>query len=254
MNRDPVDVDTPPFALAWADVDPEAWPIDAADGGRAIAIDVAFEALMSTPQATGAKDERAGAWRQRAEQNIARALGQRFGPWAGGFRWARDEGSVGGGPVSAWCCASHSIQRADETDLMPSAERAAAALLEWRAWLVRLRELFVLHPPIIDDSGGEDDGARRAAIAARLDAVLAELVATVVEATGAGDAWYMHMGQVLTWYIEHHGGDADLATEAANRAVDGRFRSWIAPADDAVVAAAADWTTLAIDALHRPAG
>jgi hypothetical protein len=257
-----VDITTMPFRFCWADVDPDAWPVG--DDLETRARTLAVEALMDTPLRLGGGDgpqnasakskkkqkERAGreddTYRARCEGAIALAFGRALGVWAGGFRWARDEGSIGGGVVSAWCCASHSVVVKGETSLEPTAARAAAGLMQWRGWLETLRASFVdLDPFAVADDGttAQDDvDANNAAIARRLDAACAELVALVVEQTGAGDAWYNHMAQVLSWYLQCHGASVEGADDAADAALGGRFASWTGPDAATVAAASSDWT------------
>ena len=121
-----IDVTTLPFQLRWQDVDPAVWVVDV-KVLRSRALELAADALMDTPLSvaprasagTGkgkakapkkkASSSSSDEWKAAAEQNIALAFGRAFGPWAGGWRWARDEGSFGGGVISSWCCASHSV-------------------------------------------------------------------------------------------------------------------------------------------------
>lgn len=249
-----VDHTTPPWQLDWRDVDPSTWP--APPDLEARAIELALDAIMGTPHALGGaaapkekqrrrdvtQPGRDQTWQARVEQGIALAFAHAFGPWVNGWRWARDEGSIGGGPIGAWCCASHSVQPRGERDPTPTARRAARAVVEWRRWLETLRDTFAAHDPralVIATSSKAD---RDAAVAVALDEACGALVALVVETTGAGDAWYNHMAQVLAWYLQSHGADVDAARKAADAAVEGRFESWVGPSDDVLAAARADWS------------
>jgi len=243
------DVDhlTPPWRLDWCDVDPAIWSVPPDLAARAEAL--AFDAILSTPLSVGggvrgpkAPARPDGTWATRVEQGIAVAFARAFGPQVNGWRWARDEGSIGGGPITSWCCPSHSVQPRGERDPTPTAQRAARAVVEWRRWIETLRDTFAGHDPraLVDQRLPKAE--RDAAIAAVLDEACGDLVALVVETTGAGDAWYNHMAQVLAWYLQSHGADVDAARKAADAAVDGRFASWVGPSDDVLAAARADWS------------
>ncbi len=158
-------------------------------------------------------------WRASVEDALDVALQARFGPWSAGWRWARDEGSLGGGVVSAWCCEAHSVLRKGERDLAPTALRAAAGLADWRRWLEELAAWFVA------DEGGVPP---HIVLERRAHATLA----LVVERTSAGDAWYTHAAQVLSWLLQHRGLTAARADDKVRAAIRGRFQSWSSPSDD----------------------
>jgi hypothetical protein len=132
-----------------------------------------------------------------------------------GWRWAHDEGDVGGGPVGSWCCPRHSITTTDET-----LARVANALCEWRSWLEDLAVRFDHYR--LDTSSTEERQHvwERATV---------HLVNHVVDRTNAGDAWYAHCVQVLTWYLTRWGVAESSAREQAEQAIGGRFESWTAP-------------------------
>lgn len=203
--------------LVWSEVDPGRWPFDATrvDDDRA---------LVRAALARG---------RRRVEQDLDEAFVGAHGPWALGWRWARDEGSIGGGVVSSWCCHSHTVEgRSDEA----VATSAIAALREWRAWLERLVVLFEHLAPRADDPEG------------RLSWAGLRLVEAVAAETGAGDAWYTHCAQVLAWYLEHHGVETDRAQHAVAEAIAGRFESWSTPSE---ALSAEVGRTLAAEALRH---
>jgi hypothetical protein len=127
-----------PFDLAWGDVDPRQHPFDAAT-----ALDVirSLAPAARVPATPAEGDE----W----TAEMARAIVDRFGRWAAGWRWAHDEGDLGGGPVTSWCCAPHSITTPDAT-----LHRIADALCEWRSWLEDLAERFDRYP--LDTVEGEE--------------------------------------------------------------------------------------------------
>jgi hypothetical protein len=245
-----VDHTTPPWQLDWRDVDPSTWPAPPDLEARAVAL--ALDAILSTPLSLGGapsskKNARSDGvadegWRSRVEQGIALAFARAFGPWANGWRWARDEGSIGGGPVGAWCCPGHSVQPRGERDPTPTAQRAARAVVEWRRWIETLGDTFAAHDPRALVVATASKADRDTAVALALDEACGALVALVVETTGAGDAWYNHMAQVLAWYLQFHGADVDAAHKAADAAVEGRFESWTGPSDDVLAAARADWS------------
>jgi hypothetical protein len=191
-----------PGLLHWADVDPNRHPF---------VLTEPFTIPAGTPTPlSGWNDD---PW----ENAITRELVERYGPWACGWRWARDEGSIGGGPISAWCCPQHSMTTQDET-----APRVLAALKEWREWIEHLATRF--------DELAPDEGDRQVAF----ERAVPILVVDVVEKTDAGDAWYAHCAQVLSWYLERHGVESMRANELVREAIGGRFESWLAPPDSTV--------------------
>ena len=185
-----------PHSLTWGDVDPALHEFDAA-GVLAL-----VRHLIPQPAKSGSS--RDVAWAGA----ITLALVDRFGPWAGGWNWS------GGGPVHAWCCPAHSLTSPTET-----AERVKAALLEWRAWLERLALRFA---QLEAEHGSGIEAFERVAV---------HLVNEVVEQTAAEDDWYGHCGQVLGWYLERSGLQAELASEIVEATIDGRFESWCEPAE-----------------------
>jgi hypothetical protein len=151
-----------------------------------------------------------------------------FGPMSGGWCWARDEGWVGGGVVSSWCCPRHSVPkreatgRLSETHALTVANAATAGLLEWFAFLrVAREEIAALR---ID----EDERTFLLGVARLTD--------MVVQATGCGDAWYVLAMRVVAWYLERCG--VPSPAEVAAKALGGMFESWVAPPPSAVEEAA----------------
>ena len=148
------------------------------------------------------------------------ALTEQFGQWACGWRWAPDEGDIGGGPVSSWCCPRDSITTPEET-----VARVAKALVEWRDWLEDLAARFDRYPMELFSDGDQLEAWERGAV---------HLVHHVVDRTGAGDAWYRHCAQVLTWFLARWGMPEEQAKPLVDEAIGGRFSSWIAPEETAV--------------------
>ncbi|MDX2645560.1 hypothetical protein PV341_18735 [Streptomyces sp. PA03-1a] len=151
---------------------------------------------------------------------MTRALVERFGRWALGWRWGHDEGDIGGGPVGSWCCPRDSITSPDET-----LTRVATALCEWRAWLADLAGRFDRYR--LDSVSVEDrqHAWQRAAV---------RLVTHVVDRTRAGDAWYGHCKQVLAWFLARWGVPAATGEALVEEAIGGRFESWTGPEPDVV--------------------
>lgn len=199
-----------PYDLTWAEVDPKAHRFDAE------AAEGVVRGLPPGRDVLAGRVELTPAW----ADDMTAALVQRYGRWAVGWRWARDEGDLGGGPVGAWCCPDHSMKSPEGT-----VQAVAAALGEWRAWLERLAEQFGKHPLKDADPVARHRIWRRAAI---------ELIAMVVDQTSAGDAWYTHCQQVLGWYLSRWGVPDQTAFKAVRKAVRGRFESWIEPPADLV--------------------
>ncbi len=223
--------------LPYASVDPDhlgPWaPASARDALAAV-----------VEEATGDLDAprlREGWDRDKLEEAMSLALVEALGPWASGFRWAATEPG-GGGPVTSYCCAEHSLLRETDPSARESIERVVRALEEWRSFLVEL-------------------GARFAALRAetaswprerQVETAATRLLPWILERTSADDAWYHTFATVLAWYLGSLGiGDAairDLIEQIAS----GRFRSWVAPSDDTARAAATELgldVAIAIEAL-----
>ncbi|MFJ4789568.1 hypothetical protein [Streptomyces sp. NPDC088794] len=207
-----------PYDLAWTDVDPRTHAFDHAD-----ALDMvrALEPASRVPvrpvqKRTSEPVEAAEQYRTLCHwshnegwawaDDMTEALVERYGRWSTGWRWAHDEGDLGGGPVGAWCCTLHSIGTPEET-----LERVAAALCEWREWLEFLADWFARYPL-------EGPPATH------------RLILQVVDRTGSGDAWYAHCRQVLTWYLTRWDTDPTTARALVEEAIGGRFESWTMPA------------------------
>jgi hypothetical protein len=190
-----------PWTLTWDEVDPSRHPFDL--GSERAAVRGLARGLWGT--GTGA------AWADA----VSAGLVERYGRWACGWRWARDEGDIGGGPVRSWCCPPHSVTTAGET------ARVAEALGDWRGWLEELAGLFDRYPLAGDRARAWERGSVR-------------LVHHVVERTAAGDAWYTHCAQVLTWFLTRSGIGVDRAARLVDEAIGGRFDSWVGPADSVV--------------------
>jgi len=199
-----------PFDLTWAEVDPAKHRFDAATAERVVA------KLPPARRVPHGKDDAATAWCDA----MTRELVERYGRWAVGWRWARDEGDLGGGPVTEWCCPPHSMKSPAQTPRL-----VAAALSQWRAWLERLAALFEEHRLTGVPLAERHRVWRRAAV---------EVIAAVVEQTRAGDAWYAHCHQALGWYLARWGVPENRAQTAVRKAIGGRFESWVEPAEDLV--------------------
>jgi hypothetical protein len=201
-----------PQTLTWGEVDPTLHSFDSS---------AAYEIAKALIPSKGDKNEKirfsvaeGNAW----EESVTDALVEHYGRWACGWRWARDEGSIGGGPISIWCCPKHSCTTRDET-----AKRVHEALLQWRKWIEELARRFAALGP------GESE-----TLVAAFEKAVVSLVTDVVERTAAGDAWYAHCEQVLGWYLEMYNIPSASATALIRRAIGGRFESWVAPDDEVV--------------------
>jgi hypothetical protein len=218
-----------PWTLTWDEVDPGRHPFDPDSAPGAVrSLDPAPEFPLRLPP--GQPDDRnlltneltdwvhdaADPW----ADSMTRAMVERWGRWATGWRWARDEGDFGGGPVAGWCCAIDSITGAEET-----LARVSGALVEWRSWLEELAACFERYPlaslATPEDLAVWGHGA-------------IDLVHRVVVRTGAGDAWYRHCAQVLAWYLARWGFAEQEARHLVEEAIGGQFESWVGPAETAV--------------------
>jgi hypothetical protein len=207
-----------PYSLSWDEVDPRLYPFrgdDALDVVRALE---PASRVPVRPAGTPAGHELI-AWSHSAgsdwTRDMTRALVERYGRWSLGWRWAHDEGELGGGPVGSWCCPRDSITTPEET-----LERVAASLCEWREWLEYLSRWFDNHPLGTLPAENRRDAWERAT---------GHLVNQVLDRTGSGDAWYGHCEQVLTWFLTRWGVDPETAREQVEEAIGGRFESWCAP-------------------------
>jgi hypothetical protein len=208
-----------PWSLKWDEVDPRRFTFDAVQAAAAIS-GLGPAASVPVRPAGSAADRVVIDWSNAAgrawAEEMTRALVGRYGRWTLGWRWAHDEGDIGGGPVGAWCCPRDSITTPEET-----LARVAAALVEWRGWLEDLAERFERFPL------GDDRSEQERRLTWEQGA--AHLVTVVVDRTGAGDAWYGHCQQVLTWFLTRWGVSEDRAEHLVDEAIGGRFQSWIEP-------------------------
>lgn len=231
-----------PRFLTWPDVDPARHPFDPAEAPAVVAGLPPAAAVPAPPISSGPADLAVHRWAAevgaRWGDAMTRALVGHYGAWAGGWRWARDEGDIDGGPVGAWCCPRHSITTPEAT-----VAAVVAGLVEWRGWLEDLAERFARFLPL--PAAGPDGGDH--ARAAACERAVAHLVTTVVDRTGAGSAWYGHCVQVLGWFLTAAGIPADRSADLAQAAVGGRFGSWVGPAEGTIAEVATDLAAAAAD-------
>ncbi|MDL4775305.1 hypothetical protein [Actinomadura xylanilytica] len=218
-----------PWALRWDEVDPGRIPFDAAGAWAVVSQLRPAMSVPVPPKAKSFADRALIEWSYGTGQawtdEMTYALVERYGRWTLGWRWARAEGDVGGGPVGAWCCPRDSMTKPVQT-----LRRVTDGLVEWRGWLEDLAQRFERFP--LDDRTGPE--RRRT-----WEEGAAHLVTAVVEQTGAGDAWYGHCRQVLAWFLARWDIPEDQADELVHEAVAGRFESWVAPSSETVEKVAA---------------
>lgn len=212
-----------PWLLTWDDVDPSHHPFDVAVAPAAVRELAPASGVPARPS-DGTDYRQVIDW-ARGDGDawadfMTRAVVDRFGRWACGWRWAMDEGDVGGGPVGSWCCSNHSISGLEET-----LDRVTSALVEWREWLEDLAERFDRYPLAGLSEADQTNVWERGAV---------HLIHHVVDRTGAGDAWYRHCAQVLTWFLSRWGVAEDRAGRLVDQAISGRFSSWSGPAEAVV--------------------
>ncbi|MFJ5834973.1 hypothetical protein [Streptomyces sp. NPDC093089] len=196
-------------ALTWTEVDPSRHPFEL-DADATKALTGRVSALLPSPEAAAEN-------RLRSLEPVTKFLVDLYGRWACGWNWSVGEGDTDGGGVGAWCCTSHSVTTADET-----APLIVAGLLEWRDWLEDLAERFAaLAPPLRSEGATVDPW--------HWERACTRLVTVVADRTQAESGWYGHCEQVLGWFLAYNGVGAERAGEIVERAVGGRFGSWIAP-------------------------
>jgi hypothetical protein len=218
-----VDYRLAPWALTWDEVDPSRHPFDAASA-QDIIRGLALASAVPTRPSGGAGERHVIDWADDAGEawadSMTLGLIEQCGRWVSGWRWAMDEGDFGGGPVGSWCCPRDSITSAEET-----LARVAEALVEWHGWLEDLAERFDRYPLAGLSDPDRFQAWERGAV---------QLVHHVVDRTGAGDAWYRHCAQVLTWFLARWGIASDSAERLVDQAIGGRFGSWVGPAETVV--------------------
>ncbi|MDR3031977.1 MAG: hypothetical protein LBV78_02495 [Kitasatospora sp.] len=142
---------------------------------------------------------------------MSAVLRERYGTWAWGWNWCYHRG----GPIGNWAGGYVSVTTPDET-----AGRVVAALLEWRAWLERTAQHFAeLAPPL---------GASPEDRSWHLERACVRLVTYAVD-SGADNAWRSQTAIVLGWFLASTGMDRAEAARAVERAIGGRFESWVYP-------------------------
>ncbi|MER7674368.1 hypothetical protein ABTY61_38725 [Kitasatospora sp. NPDC096128] len=140
-------------------------------------------------------------------------LVSRYGRWACGW----DHSTHYGGPVEAWCCDARSVGEAEETT-----ERVVTCLLEWRDWLEDMAERFEQLAPL--------PGADAEDRSWHLERAVTRLVTAVVNSTHAESSWFGICETTLTWFLTSTGLGQKEAQKAVEAAIDGRFKSHVAPA------------------------
>ncbi|WP_157545728.1 hypothetical protein [Hamadaea tsunoensis] len=193
-----------PRDLSWTDVDP---------AGR----DPDPESVLATVTAVAAAatvPARDADWRLRDLwlETVTRALVDRYGLWAVGWRWSTGEGDLDGGVVTAWCCSGHSLSTPDAT-----AAAITAAVLEWHGWLVDLADRFGRFLPLPADD--PLDSWERA---------VAHRVTAVGDRTYYESGWYNCCRTALGWFLTAAGVESADRPGLIDHAV-GRFRSWAEP-------------------------
>ncbi|MEU3614238.1 hypothetical protein ABZ725_18205 [Streptomyces sp. NPDC006872] len=136
---------------------------------------------------------------------------ERYGSWARGWNWCHRHGGV----IGSWVTGADSVTTPDET-----AARAVAALLEWRAWLERLAEIFEELAPPPEASPEERSW--------HLERASVRLVTRVLD-SGAEGGWQGMAALTMTWFLISTGLDPAEAERAVETAIGGRFESWTDP-------------------------
>jgi hypothetical protein len=209
-------VDLAPGFLSWDEVDPFQHPFDRMSAARMVN---SLGPALRVPRGSDSSsaDPAMGSWGEGKlwADAMSYALVERYGRWAVGWRWARDEGDFDGGPVGSWCCPRHSITTAEET-----LARVVAALCEWRGWLESLAGWFEAYP--LELTAVEDQRIL-------WERATRNLILRVVDRTGCGSGWHGHCHQVLTWFLDRWQVAPDVAQDLVAQAISGRFHSWTSP-------------------------
>ncbi|MFI8004901.1 cell filamentation protein Fic [Streptomyces sp. NPDC086010] len=223
-----------PYALDWDEVDPALHPFDSSSVEQVVRALGPAGRVPVRPRVPFA-DAVMTAWtRQEAQpwaDAMSRALVLHYGRWVVGWRWSNDEGDVGGGPVSHWCCPRDSVSTPDET-----LDRVVSAVTEWRDWLESLAGRFEAYPLVLADI--EDQRIL-------WECAVRNLIIQVTDRTGCGSGWQGHCHQVLTWFLRHWRVAPDVTRELVDEAIGGRFRSWTGP-DRALVTDVAERLSLSL--------
>ncbi|MFE6871274.1 hypothetical protein ACFVFS_32540 [Kitasatospora sp. NPDC057692] len=155
----------------------------------------------------------AGWWQGErwCESQVDGIVRERYGLWTWGWRWCHHSG----GPIGHWTSGPGSVTTPDET-----AARVVAALLEWRDWLERTAQRFAdLAPP--SDATPEDRSWH-------LERACVRLVTHTLD-SGAEGGWHGQASIVLGWFLTSTGMEREEAARAVERAIGGRFESWVTP-------------------------
>ncbi|MBY0547044.1 MAG: hypothetical protein K2W95_07105 [Candidatus Obscuribacterales bacterium] len=187
--------------LSWVQVDPSRHAFDAKH-----TYGIAYKHIPETPPGDFLV---LNTW----QTSITKDLVEIYGDWARGWCWSRHDG----GPVSAWCCATHSWTDRHETSM-----RVDQALREWRLWIEKLDKTFAS----LSFSANTD--------ISDFEFAVEFLVTEVVEQTDAGDAWYGHCEQVLEWYLDSQGISQERSKTLILSSIGGRFESWCEPNSEVV--------------------
>ncbi|MGW3018135.1 hypothetical protein [Streptomyces longwoodensis] len=155
----------------------------------------------------------AGWWQAEywCENQVDAIIRDRYGNWAQGWNWCYRHG----GPIGSWVTGASSVTTPDET-----AGRVVAALLEWREWVERTAQRFAeLAPP--PEAPPEDRSwyLERACV----------LLVTHALDSGAEGGWHGQAALVLRWFLTTTGMSRAEAEQAVERAIGGRFKSWVSP-------------------------
>lgn len=223
MQACAVIVELAPLFLTWADVDPARHTFDSASASQVVRSLGPAQRVPSRPEGPeGDPATNDWSWSEGKPwaDAMSQALAEHYGRWTVGWRWAHDEGDFDGGPVGNWCCPKDSITTPEET-----LGRVTAALCEWREWLESLAGWFEEYPLALADVADQRTLWEHAA---------RNLILQVTDRTGCGSGWYGHCRQVLTWFLSRWDVAPELAEDLVERAIGGRFHSWIAPEPETV--------------------
>ena len=175
---------------------------------------VAPDLEAARKQATAAlrrKPRRTSIGREAAERELRFLLWSELGAWSSGWH----DPIAAGGANRVWTGAASVGDDDAET-----VERVLAAIDDWQGWLGELSEAF---EPIAAATAGLDDVDAAARVAS-------EMLARVLERTGAQGDWARTFSKATSWCLQACGRAHDDSSALVAKAIEGHVERGVAPA------------------------